>query len=272
MAIVISDDIVLSSDDTDAGVNNNNPRIGWHNVLTTSNVTASSSASGYPAVNAAIPVTHLKWVASASGVQTLVVSLGSADTVNYFGVVGHNFGTDGTNIKLQSSTDGSSWTDVTDARVPANDYAFMEEFADTTAQYFRLHMTANTEAPRVSILYIGRVLRMQRRLYVGHKPLTLNRSVVVSSGFSENGQFLGRVVRRRKLEGSVDFKNITPTWYRSTFDPFVTAAENTPFFFAWRPGTYPDEVGFMSMNGDPDANNDLPNGFMSISMRMQGIR
>lgn len=272
MAIVISDDVTLTAEEVEAGVNADNPRIGWHNVVTPANVTATEEAAGYPVSNLGNPLTFVQWQGETTGVQTVQITLGAAEEVNYFAIAGHNFGTDGTNIKLQSSTNGSSWTDRTSARVLANDYAFMEEFDDVTAQYYRLHLTPDTQAPELAVLYIGRVLRMQRRIYVGHKPITLNRKTTVSSGFSESGQFLGRVKRRQMLQGQADFRNITPTWYRDTFDPFVAAAETIPYFFAWRPSTYPDEIGYMWLDGDPETNNDLPNGLMSLSMSMQGMR
>jgi hypothetical protein len=272
VAIVISDDVVLSAEEVEAGVNDNNPRIGWHNLVTSTNVTSDEEAAGFSVVNVANPATYLKWKGETTGVQTVTVDLGSADEINYFGIVGHNFGTDGTNIKLQRSSNGSAWTDVTSARVLANDYAYMEEFADVNYRYYRLHLTPATLVPQLAVFYIGRVLRVQRRLYVGHKPATLNRKTTVSSGFSETGQFLGRVKRRQMLEGKADFKNITPDWYRETFDPFVAAAEEVPWFWAWRPGAYPEEVGFMWLDGDPDVGNDLPNGMMNFSISMTGMR
>jgi hypothetical protein len=270
--IVISDDVVLTAEEVEAGVNDNNPRIGWHSLVTTSNVTADEAAAGFPVTNLATPITSLRWKGETTGVQTVEIDCGAAEEVNYFGIAGHNFGTDGTNIKLQSSTNGSSWSDVTTARVLPNDYAFMEEFADVDVRYYRLHMTPATLVPQLSVLYIGRVLRMQRRLYVGHKPVTLNRQTTVSSGVSESGQFLGRVKQRQMLQGRADFRNITPDWYRDTFDPFVLAAEETPFFFAWRPSGYPYEVGFMWFDSDPEMTNDLANGMVSLSMSMNGMR
>lgn len=272
MPIVISDDVTLSAEEVEAGVNQNNPRIGWHTVLTASNVTSDEAESGYPVTRLANPLTFQRWKGTTSAVQHVVVDCGSATTVNYFALAGHNFGTDGTNIKLQKSTDGSSWSDVTSNRVPANDYAYMEEFSDQNVRYYRLRMDPATLAPEIAVLYIGQVLRMQRRLFVGHKPVTLNRKTEVSSGFSESGQFLGRVKIRQALQGRADFRNIDQDWMRETFDPFVVAAEESPYFFAWRPERWPNEVGFMWLDGDPEETNDLPNGLMSLSFSMNGMR
>lgn len=270
--IVISDDVVLTAEEEEAGVNGNNPRIGWHTLLTASNVTADEEAAGFPVSNLGNAITSLKWKGETTAVQTVTVDLGAADEVNYFALAGHNLGTDGAQIKFQKSTNGSSWTDVTSARVLSSDFAFMEEFEDQNTRYYRLHITPVTLAPQIAVLYIGRVLRMQRRIYVGHKPVTLNRKTTVTSGFSENGQFLGRVKIRQALQGRAEFRNITPDWYRDTFDPFVSGVEEIPFFFAWRPEGYPNEIGLMWLDGDPEATNELPNGLMSLSFSMNGMR
>ncbi|HEY0220024.1 MAG TPA: hypothetical protein VGC26_09720, partial [Afipia sp.] len=52
-------------------------------------------------------------------------------------------------------------------------------------------------------------------------------------------------------ETSVPLSLITPAWYRANMDPFLAAAKETPFFFAWRPNTYPREVGFCWLTDDP---------------------
>lgn len=61
---------------------------------------------------------------------------------------------------------------------------------------------------------------------------------------SESGNFLGRIVVGQSLETALSLQNITPSWYRSNMEPFVTAAREAPFFFAWRPGSYPRELGY----------------------------
>lgn len=270
--IVISNSIVLNEDEATAGVNANNPRIGWHNIVTETNVAADEEASGFPVVNLSDPDTYKRWKGETTAAQAVTVTLGAAEVVNYFGIVGHNFGSTGATIKLQGSSDSSSWVDITNEQLLADDFAFMSEFADATYRYYRLYITPGSAAPQLAVLYIGRVLRMQRRIYVGVQPPTLNRTSENSSGFSESGQFLGRVRRSTRLEHAPEFQNITPSWYRNYFMPFVEASESLPFFYAWRPGSYPDEVAFCWHMKDPEGTNQRPNGMMSVQMNMQGIR
>jgi hypothetical protein len=274
--IVISSDVVLPGTDIDAGVNANNPRIGWHTLLPLGGVVANNEEETFPATNLALPATHLRWRSTVAGsptTYTLTLTLPVAEAVNYYAIAGHNFGSTGCTVQLQSSENGSDWDDVTQERLLVTDYALMEEFADVEAGYFRLRITCpGATFAQCAVLHIGRVLRMQRRIYVGFRPPTLNRDSDVSSGFSENGQFLGRVIRSQALQSAAEFKNITPDWYREVFEPFAVDAVDHPFFFAWRPGSYPDEIGYMWIKRDVEVTNQRANGMVSISMNMQGIR
>lgn len=273
--IVISNDVVLTADEAIEGVDNNNPRVGWHTILTEANLAATSEADGFPVTNLARPATHLRWRSEeATEPETLYVTitLDEAASVNYYGLAAHNLGTLGATVQLQSSTLGVTWVDVTDERLLTTDHAYMEEFETANGVYFRLKIEIQGGAVELAVLNIGRVLRMQRRLYVGFKPPTLNRDTTVSSGYSENGQFLGRVIRSQALSSDAPFENLTPSWYRGVFEEFAEVAPTTPFFFAWRPGDYPAEVGYMWLQRDLAPTNQRSNGMMNVTMSMQGIR
>lgn len=272
MPIVISDDIVLSAAEIASSITDNNPRIGYHNLVTAANVTADTEDPDFPAINLASPLTYLKWKADSSTSEVSVgIALSPAETVNYFAIARHNLGTIASEYVFEY-LNGSTWVELTTPAVTATDYAIIHEFEDTFASQFRLRMTAGGDPPEIAVLYVGRILRLQRRIYVGHTPFPFGRETTVSSGFSEDGQFLGRVVRRRMYESSVSMQNLTASWYRTYLDPFFEAAVAVPYFWAWRPSTYPTEVGYAWMKGDGKASNQRPNGMMEMSFSMQGIR
>jgi hypothetical protein len=91
---------------------------------------------------------------------------------------------------------------------------------------------------------------MQRGLYGGHSPINLSRVTVSRSNRSEGGQFLGRYIVRSGFKTSAEWGHLTASWYRENFDPFVESATQYPFFFAWRPETFPDEVAYCWTDGD----------------------
>lgn len=267
--IVISSSVVLAQGDD--AINANNPRIGYHNLITSSNIAADEEADDEPVSNLGNPATYLVWRGETTSEQNVTVTLGSAQDVNYFAIAKHNLGSTGATVAFQRSDNGSDWTTI-ETIEPATDYALIVEFEAVTAQFFRLNITPGSAPPSIAVFYLGEILVLQRRIYVGHTPFVYGRRTTVSSGRSESGQFLGRVLRREFRESSVSLQNITPGWYREYMDPFVESARTRPFFWAWRPATYPHEVGFAWLTNDVEVSNQRPNGMMQLSFAMQGIR
>lgn len=268
--IVISSSIVLGP--TAEAVDARNPRIGWRNFVTATNVSADEQADDEPVVNIANPATYLTWRGETTAQQAVTVSLESATDVNYFALAKHNLGSTGASLTFQYSTNGSSWTDITNPQVLNSDFVVIHEFDTVFARFFRLLIVPGTAPPAIAVLYIGTTLVLQRRIYVGHTPLPYGRSTTVSTGRSESGQFLGRVLRREFLESSVSLQNLTPAWYRSYLDLFVQAARTKPFFWAWRPQSYPNETGYAWLTDDVKVSNQRANGMMQASWSMQGVR
>jgi hypothetical protein len=125
--------------------------------------------------------------------------------------------------------------------------------------------------PYLAVLYAGELLLLQRRIYVGHTPIKFGRRLNLANHRSIDGNFLGRIVLSEKTETSIALKNLTSTWYRNYMEPFLLAAQEIPFFFAWRPGTYPTEVGYVWLTGDPVPVNQLSNGMMQVSFDVEGV-
>lgn len=248
--------------------------IGYRNVLTRDNTTATDSAVGYPVANLVNNTTNQQWkAADASGTKYITISGQGAAEADYFGLARHNLGSTGATITLQNSPDASTWTDASEEITPGTDYALMYRFEADTAAYWRLRIVPGSAAPAIAVMHLGKLLILERRIYVGHTPITLGRWASVTSGGSENNNFLGRVIKARGLKSGVDLKNLTPQWLRDELDPFFEAAqENTAFFWAWRPSSYPTEVGYAWMEGDANVVNEKPNGMMTASWSMKGIR
>ena len=114
-------------------------------------------------------------------------------------------------------------------------------------------------------------MRLERKIYVGHTPITYGRDRTSINGVSENGQYLGEIVVRETNSTSVNLKNLTPLWYRQSLDPFFAAKPRAPAFWAWRQTTYPDEVGYAWIEGNPRPVNQRSNGMMEINWNFRGI-
>src|SRR5690606_30139707 len=72
-----------------------NPRLGWRNLVTPGNVSASSEATGFPALNLGNETTFQIWRAAAAETVGITADLGGVVTVDYVGIARHNFGSEG---------------------------------------------------------------------------------------------------------------------------------------------------------------------------------
>jgi hypothetical protein len=276
--IYVSSDVVL--EDLTGDFRPNAPLVGYRQLLTLESMTSDEAAAGFPVTNLVNVSTAEKWKATTTGVQYVTVHLGTPGQADYIGIAAHNFGTAGVAVQLQTSTDGAVWTDLGDDFLPGDDSPIMARFDVTTASWWRLKLTPTSAAPEMAILYLGKLLVLQRNLYVGHTPMTYSYGGTISTGISESGQFLGAILRRQNPSTDVAQKNLTPSWFRTYLAPFFkkcsgvdTDRHRTPFFFAWRPTDYPVEVafGWFPEGGAPSVSNARPNGMMDAAFPIQGI-
>jgi len=271
MSIVISDDVILSAvGGADA------PLIGYRTVTGAATVTATSAVDAQPITLALNKSTAEKWKASSVADQTIEVEPGSAVTLDYVGIAAHNLGTAGATVRVEGATevdayDDPDYFDLDVDIMPADDCAILLRFEKQEYIAIRVLIEDASAAPEIGILYVGELLPMQRNLYVGHTPANLALNTTIAAGVSEGGSFLGQIEARRTLRTNVQIDNVTPSWYRTTFRPFTLVARTTPFFWAWRPSSYPNEVVFGWTTTDISPTNTLPNGYMSFEFGFEGI-
>ncbi|NTW98522.1 MAG: hypothetical protein HGB35_01015 [Geobacteraceae bacterium] len=248
--------------------------IGYENRVTIYNIVATSEQVDYPATNLANDGTASKWKSNdASSVQYVTVTLGGS-TVDYIGFAGHNFGSGACALVIQGQTaQGGMWTDLVASFSPANDKPILKTFTCVSYYAVRLKITpAGTKKPEAAVLYIGAVMLLPRNIYVGHTPIPYGRGIEAVNGLSESGAFLGRIIRGTTYGSTVSIKNMTPEWYRSTFERFIAVAKTSAWFYAWRLADYPEEIGYCWVKGGvavPEKSG--PKGFMSVSFDIQGI-
>jgi hypothetical protein len=248
--IIISGNVSLSPAEEllfgEEPLSGDHPRIGYHSMARVDNITADQEAAGFPASNMARPATNVSWRGTDTDPQYVYVN--AAGPANYLGLAGHNLASGV--IHLQASDNGTDWEAVTTEIVPGPGAAFMVEFPTAEHPYWRLYIEPFVFPPEITVLHLGQVLRVQRRIYVGHQPLTLARQTEVNTGRSEDGHYIGRLRRGGGFATEVSLRNLTASWYRANFDPFVAHADLGTFFFAWRPAKYPSEVGYCWTTGN----------------------
>ena len=278
MSIIISSGLVLSDVVSGGGIiNANNPVVGWQTRITSGNVTATTAETGYPASNLANPSTELLWrglVSSPAQDEYLTLALNTNEQVDYIGIAHHNFASAQIAVSVEVLDDQASpvqWNEVIAPHFLPNDGPAIYRFTPQGISSIRLRLQPGTAAPYLAVAYAGKLLVLQRRIYVGHTPINYARVSKITNARSESGRFLGRIMLNQMTKTGVELSNLTPDWYRLNMEPFIQRAYEYPFFFAWRPSDYPYEVGYAWLTSDPKPSNQHSNGLMQVSLELSGI-
>lgn len=253
------------------------PVIGWHNLVTASTVTADHEETLYPATNLATPATNEVWKSGSTADQHMTVLFGTETQVDYVGIARHNLGSGAVTLTVKGlpaggdPEDDGDWIEVVEPSVPADDVVHLARFDPTDLIGLRLFLEPGSVEPQAAVLYVGKLLVFERGVQPGHTPITYARDRDILSPLSQNGQYLGRVVSGGRRHSSVSISKLSPAWYRSTLDPFFEVAAEQPFFWAWRPERYPNEVGYVWLTNQPmPIPSDLM-GYIDVQMQMEGL-
>lgn len=251
-------------------------RILWQNRargLTAASVDASSETAEGPRDAPLRPETWEFWEPVALP-ATWQVDLGADYEIDAIGIAAHTLGTSLVRIAVSAGLSEDIDTDdhlplFAEPIAPADDEPLLLLDVPRSARFVRLTLTEETtEAvpPRIAVFSAGVALAMERAIYGGHPPITLQRETVLHQALSRGGQFLGQGFRRHGLVTSVAFSNLSAAWVRSELDPFIESARSEPYFFAWRPASFPDEVAFAWTREDiRPVNMDRRGARMSVS-------
>lgn len=262
MAVIFSSDLVLAAN---AGTVQplTHARIMYQNLIPASTVSATTQSAGFEADAVQSYDTYDRWLPTEIP-ATITFKFTKTETLDYVFIASHNLGTSGAALVVEHSPDGTTWTEALPERIPGDNTPLAFLFDEVEALYMRIRITSAQSIPRLGVIMAGKALAMERPIYQGHSPITLSRQTEIRPSRSEGGQWLGRSVIRRGFGTAYDWKNLSASWYREFFDPFVQAAQVQPFGIAWRPATYPSEVAYAWTEGDIQPSNSGPRDLMSV--------
>lgn len=262
MSVYIGSGLVLSEISPGGAETANHARIGYQTYGRTGTWSASTEEINRPALQLKYAQTTKFWQPTAS-TSWVKLDAGSAVTVDYVGLVGLY---SGLTLTLEYSNDDASWTAI-DTRIVASNKAIMYLFDEIDARYWRMSFSGGI--PSLAVMYVGQVLIMERGVYGGFSPPSLSRSTGYTTNITETGQFAGRSIVKRGFQTSVPWDNLTANWYRANFDPFVESARSYPFFIAWRPDQYPEEIVYAWTNNDIKPSNQGQRDLMEVSIDLE---
>lgn len=263
--------IITPADDFPA----NYPLIGWHNVVTFSGLSATSSATGYPATNLSTVSTIDMWRA-ADDTEQVVTLTGVDDIVDYVAIARHNLGSAGieASVETLAADVEADWEEVFAGVLPGSDAPHMLRFAAAPVIGVRLRLQAGDAPAEIAAMRIGKALRLQRGLQADFVPFHRAITTDKLDGENEFGDFLGSIVTRQQIATTATINHLTDAWYEENMAPFVRAAnEGDPFFFVADPEAHPDQVGYCRIAGSARPKYSLANSnyYTDISLPMKAI-
>jgi len=246
-------------EDLSIGEPMNHARIGYENFVSDATVTATSETTDFPANAIKNPFTYESWKPSVDP-ATLDIVFDSSKLINYVGLSSQDI-TGTINIKNGTTTIATyAATGVKETIL------FLLE--DRNITNLKIEIIGSGT---LGVVYAGSVLEMVRPFFADYAPPTLSRSNKVLSNMSEGGEFLGNSIIRKGLKDSIQWENLPAQWYRDNFDPFVEDCQTQPFFIAWNPLRYPDDVIYAQSTKmiSPKLNGIM--NLMDVSMTMKGL-
>ena len=248
--------------------------IGYDNLYLRSDAVVAANAAdvGFPVENATSWLTTSGgWQATGAGDKNISLTLDAVQNLNSYGIFKHNLGTLGLTIKLQSSTDGTIWTDIagTEQTVVTDDAIFLVLTAPVSFLYYRFNVAglATGETLIIGNIYIGESLNVFNPPEPGWTPPSLALDNTYLNSRSEGGDFIGRTLVRKGSKTNFSVGIADADWIRSDWFPFMLEAEKHPFYHAWDTINYPGEVAYCYTDGKISKPKYVSSRFMSFDLK-----
>lgn len=232
----------------------------------TGTITGDGSNPSY----AANDYTSQRWELT-PGANAWTLQTAADATIDSLFIAAHNLSGKTVTISTAASAGGAHTTRATVS--PSDNSAICALFNNAGTAYtireVRVSVNDGTDIA-VGIIRAGVALQMPIPLYGGHRPLTLNRITEAQQQFSETGQWLGRIIKRRAVASSYDWEYLDAAWYDANFEPFAQTLPLNPFFIAGNPSKITTDVGFVWTDRDPEPVNMGIKAYRSVSLNVTG--
>jgi hypothetical protein len=242
----------------------NHARILWNPI--TGTVTGDGTNPAYAANN----YTSQRWTLS-PGAQAWTIQSAANAQVDCVFIAAHNLAGKTVTISTAATAGGAHTTRASFTQADTSTIAafFNNAGAAYTVREVRVSINDGTDIA-IGIIRAGLALQMPIPLYGGHRPLNLNRVTEAQQQFSETGQWLGRIVKRRAVTTSYEWDYLKAAWYDANFEPFALTLPLNPFCIAGNPSKIGSDVGFVWTDRDVEPVNMGIKSFRRVSLPVTG--
>lgn len=243
----------------------NHARILYAPIIGT--ITADGSNGSFAANN----YTSQRWVLNPGACNWTLQTIADV-TVDCAFIAAHNLAGHTVTISTAATAGGAHTTRA--IITPTDNTTIGIIFNDTTGfaltvREVRVSVNDGTDIA-IGIIRFGKALQMPIPIYGGHRPLNLNRVTEAQQQFSETGQWLGRIIKRRAVTSSYDWEYLKASWYDTYFEPFAQTLPLNPFCIAGNPSKIGSDVGFVWTDRDPEPSNMGIKAYRSVSLSVTG--
>lgn len=215
--------------------------------------------------------TSQRWVL-APGTNSWTLQTNADAEVDCVFIAAHNLAGKTVTISTAFSLNGAHTTRATVS--PTDNTTICALFNDNLGDAYiirEVRITVNDGTDiAIGIIRIGKALQMPIPIYGGHRPLNLNRITEAQQQFSETGQWLGRIVKRRAVTSTYDWEYLSTSWYDTYFEPFAQTLPLNPFCIAGNPSKITSDVGFVWTDKDVEPSNMGVQSYRSVSLNVTG--
>lgn len=231
-------------------------------------VTASSQAAGYSAAFAQDPQTDRWWKPTAVP-ATWELDWGVGKNLSYVGIAGHNCGTVGATVEVQT-WDAGAW--VTRATHTPTDNTPIMFLLKRYGDIWKCRIRLTGAVARLGVIYMGDVLEVpQRAQYTGSRPFNEAISTEFTMPVSDAGNWIDRIAKRRGGMVQMTVNHLSENWQRDFVQPLLTFMETAPIFVADRPAPFPQSVAYGYTRERPQTTRALPNARVSRSLELEMV-
>lgn len=233
-------------------------------------LTGAVSGGGSNPSYAANDYTSQRWILVPGSNAWTLTTLADALADCVF-IAAHNLSGKTVTISTSGTVGGAHTTRATIS--PTDNSTIAAFFNDAGSAYTirEVKVTVNEGTDvAIGIIRAGLAMQMPIPVYGGHRPLNLNRVTEAQQQFSETGQWLGRIIKRRAVTSSYDWEYLTPSWYDTYFEPFAQTLPLQPFCIAGNPSKITSDVGFVWTDKDVEPVQMGVQAYRSVSLNVTG--
>lgn len=217
------------------------PTVLFDNLFTKGPI--SGGGGPFPPINATTEDTVTFW--GPTGLPTnMVVDLGTPAPANACAIVGHNCGTRGNTLLVQTSVNNSTWVTVA-SLTPTDNSTILLLFPTVSSRYWRLNVTGGV-APIISVVLLGQRFNFPAGIRPPYKPVWLSQTYEMLTSTTLGGQFVGNKIQEIGGETQINLVSFERKFAEETLLPFRQHYNlGKAFVFASGPSVFTKDVGYV---------------------------